>query len=79
MSNFGDLTTVNWEYMFDLLFLPACILVIALLVGIILNRFVNKRIEEKSYAEDDDNVEESLKSVFINALKGVPISFCLVA
>ncbi len=76
-----DLTAIDYEYLFDLLFLPACILIVALSAGIIVNRFVNNYIAQhtESFYPEDDNVTGNLKTVFINALRGVPISFCLVA
>ena len=75
-----DLTAIDYEYLFDLLFLPACILIVALSAGIIVNRFVNNYIAQhtESFYPEDDNVTGNLKTVFINALRGVPISFCLV-
>ena len=79
MSIFTELFSFGWEKVIEVLFLPVCILIVALTVGIIVNRFVNRRIAEYAERYDDDDVEENLKSVFVNALKGVPISFCLVA
>ena len=57
----------------EILVVPACILFIALVAGILLNRFVNLQIRQRLSGEI------SLMNVFINALKGVPIPFCLVA
>ena len=72
--SFIDLTNIDWAIMLDILFVPVCILSGALVLGIAINRFVNQTIEKRL-----DNDEVSLKIVFINAIKGVPISFCLVA
>ena len=78
MPNF-DLASVDYAYMFDLLFLPVCILIVALTVGITINRFVNRYITEHAANYDEAHPEDSLKTVFINALAGIPISFCLIA
>lgn len=68
-----NLDNIDWAHYFEILLLPSGILVAALLIGILLNRFINDRIEQH-ISED-----VTLKSVFFNAMKGVPISFCLVA
>ncbi|MBQ7479523.1 MAG: mechanosensitive ion channel family protein [Selenomonadaceae bacterium] len=68
-----DLSNIDWTYYIELLTLPACILAAALIIGIALNRFINQHI--KQHLSD----EVTLTKVFFNALKGVPISFCLVA
>lgn len=60
----------DWE----LLIAPLAILLIALIVGVALNRFVNKRIAEHLVGDD-----YSLKSVFFHAVQGIPIFFCFVA
>ena len=57
----------------EVLTIPFCILLAALTVGLLLNRFINRHIEQ--HLTD----EVTLKNVFFNALKGVPIFFCLVA
>lgn len=68
-----NLANVDWSHYAELLTLPACILLAALALGILLNRFINQ------YLEDHISEEATLKNVFFNALKGVPIFFCLVA
>lgn len=69
--NFAD---IGWADLLDELFLPGCILAAALFIGVGLNNFVTSKI--RTHIESD---EPTLQYVFINALRGVPISFCLVA
>jgi len=64
--------TPHWGQIADMLFLPACILLASLLIGIILNNFVNHRIRQHVNVPDT-----SLFSVFITALRGVPLAWCL--
>lgn len=68
-----NLSNIDWSHYIHLLAIPACILFVALVVGVLANRFINRYIRE--HLSD----EITLKKVFINALKGIPISFCLVA
>ncbi len=68
-----DLSNVDWTYYLHVLTIPIGILAAALTIGILLNRFINRYIEQHT------SDESTLTNVFINALKGVPISFCLVA
>ena len=61
----------NWGDMIEILFVPFCIQLVALAVGMCLNKLINIKLHSK-FAQDS----ESLQYVFINAIKGVPISWC---
>ena len=63
--------TIDWSRLFDLLFIPFCIQAAALAVGIFLNRLIDRKLHEKFTAEPD-----SFQQVFVNAIRGLPISFC---
>ncbi|WP_288571061.1 mechanosensitive ion channel family protein [uncultured Mitsuokella sp.] len=56
-----------------MLFIPICILAASLTVGIMLNKLINRRIENHLNID-----ESSWFYIFINALRGVPVSLCLV-
>ena len=64
---------LNWSNILDMLILPGCILLVALTVGITLNRMIHRRIMRHLTVE-----EATWQYIFIHALKGVPISLCLV-
>ncbi|MBR2216511.1 MAG: mechanosensitive ion channel family protein [Selenomonadaceae bacterium] len=53
---------------------PGCILIAAIIIGVALNKAIKRRIENHLQIE-----ETSLTYVFIKALQGVPVSFCMVA
>ncbi|MBR4905151.1 MAG: mechanosensitive ion channel family protein [Selenomonadaceae bacterium] len=55
------------------LIVPACILAFSLAVGIALNNFLEKKIEKRVESSDSEIME-----IFFRAMKGVPISLCLV-
>ncbi|MBR1420343.1 MAG: mechanosensitive ion channel family protein [Selenomonadaceae bacterium] len=57
------------------LVLPLVILAVAASAGIMLNRLLTQKIEQ-NFKFDELNV--SIKSIFLRALRGVPISLCLV-
>lgn len=61
----------NWTELMNVLFIPACIQLFALTVGIFLNKIIYRKLHTK-FAQDN----ESLQYVFINAIKGLPISWC---
>ena len=64
---------IDWETITDDLIIVACILGVSLTVGIVLNRMLTKKLAEKVEATDSE-----LMGIFFRALKGVPISLCLV-
>ena len=73
MLNMEWISWFDWTHLLEMLLVPACILVAALTAGIILNRMIKKRIMHRLATD-----ETSWQNILINALQGVPISFCLV-
>lgn len=65
---------IDWAHLLEVLMVPGCILMAALAIGISMNRGINKYLNRHLQIEED-----TLRHVFIKALQGVPISFCLVA
>ena len=64
---------IDWINFGQKLIVPACILVISLVVGIVLNRLLTNKLEQHVEAS-----ESELMEIFFRAMKGVPISLCLV-
>ena len=73
MLNMAWLSWFDWTHLLEMLLVPACILVAALTAGITLNRMIKKRLMHRLTTD-----ETSWQNILINALQGVPISFCLV-
>ena len=73
MPNFDWTSLADWKFFLEPLFVPLCILIGALAVGITLNKLVSRRIERHVDVE-----EGTWHYVFIHAMKGVPISLTLV-
>ena len=67
------LSWIDWTHLMEMLFIPICILAASLTVGIMLNKLINRRIENHLNIDED-----SWFYIFINALRGVPVSLCLV-
>ena len=65
---------MDWLKLSELLFLPACILVASLTLGIMINRVLTQRIDRTLKTD-----EGSVKSIFLHALRGIPINFCLMS
>ncbi|MGO5131310.1 mechanosensitive ion channel family protein [Mitsuokella jalaludinii] len=57
----------------EMLLISICILAASLTIGIMLNKLINRRIENHLNID-----ESSWFYIFINALRGVPVSLCLV-
>lgn len=53
--------------------LPACILTIAIIAGMLLNKLVSHYLKDSRFAK-----ENSPLSIFIHALKGMPFNWCLI-
>ena len=68
------LKNIDWLAFADKLIMPVCILVVALFVGIALNSKLESSLAQR--VKNDD--ESKIKSIFLNALKGLPISMCLI-
>ena len=73
MPNTEWMSWIDWTHLLEMLIVPFCILIVALTAGITLNRMIKKRVLNRLASE-----ETSWQNIFINALQGVPISFCLV-
>lgn len=67
------LAWIDWTHLMEMLFIPVCILAASLTIGIMLNKLINRRIENHLNID-----ESSWFYIFINALRGVPVSLCLV-
>lgn len=63
------LAWIDWTHLMEMLLVPACILIASLTIGIMLNKLINRRIENHLNID-----ESSWFYIFINALRGVPIS-----
>ena len=64
---------IDWANVADDLILPACILVVSIMAGIMLNQLLQQQINRRMKID-----EFSIKGIFFRALHGVPISLCLV-
>ena len=64
---------IDWISLGQKLIIPACILVFSFFVGIALNQLLTQKLERRVKASDSEIME-----IFFRALKGVPISLCLV-
>ncbi len=64
---------INWSHLAEMLIVPLCIIAAALTAGITLNRIVIRQLNGQL-----DPERNSLTYIFIHALRGVPISLCLV-
>lgn len=75
--NFDVFDTHNWntfaERIAEPLMLPACILLAALTIGLIINRHLNQRLNHHLQGE-----EVTWTYIFLNAIRGVPISLSLI-
>lgn len=64
---------IDWLQLLPHLTIPIIILAIAFFIGVALNSMLNNKIDRHMKTE-----EGTIKYIFFNALKGVPISFCVV-
>ena len=64
---------IDWWALGQKLIVPACILAFSLFVGIALNQLLTKKLARHVKAS-----ESELMEIFFRAMKGVPISLCLV-
>lgn len=62
--------SLDWGPTLELLLIPLCIQIVALGVGLMLNKLINAKLHSKM--QDT----ESLQYVFTNAIKGLPVSWC---
>lgn len=62
---------IDWIHALNILWLPICIQSAAVIIGMVINRIINRKLRTNLAANP-----ETLQYVFINALKGLPISWC---
>ena len=67
------LQNIDWLALGQKLIVPACILVFSFFVGVALNQMLTQKLERRVKAS-----ESEIMGVFFRALRGVPISLCLV-
>ena len=68
------LKSIDWWAFADSLILSAFLLLFFLFLGIFINRKLTQSLESRVITDD----ESKMKSIFLNALKGLPISMCLI-
>lgn len=68
-----DYVNIDWANLADDLILPVCILAASLALGIGLNSLLKSKLEHIIHSDEDN-----IKNIFFRALRGVPISFCLI-
>lgn len=69
----GYFQNVDWLAWGQKLIIPACILGFAFFLGIVLNQLLTQKLERRVKASESEIV-----GIFFRALRGVPISLCLV-
>ena len=67
------LQNIDWLAVGQKLIIPACILAFSFVVGIILDRMLTQKLEQKVKSTDSE-----IMGIFFRALRGVPISLCVV-
>ena len=67
------LQNVDWLSLGQKLIVPACILIFSFFVGVVLNQLLTQKLERRVKASESEIV-----GIFFRALRGVPISLCLV-
>ncbi len=73
MPNMEWMSRIDWTHLLEMLIIPVCILIAALTAGITLNRMLKRQVMHRLSGD-----ETSWQNILINALQGVPVSFCLV-
>ena len=67
------LQNIDWLALGQKLIVPACIMVVALFVGIAINQLLTRKLEARVKASESEIVE-----IFFRAMKGVPIYLSIV-
>ncbi|MBP2633149.1 MAG: Small-conductance mechanosensitive channel [Firmicutes bacterium] len=62
---------MHWVAVLELLWVPFCIQLVAFVIGLLLNRLINKSLHSKL-----DNSPETFSYLFTNAVRGLPIAWC---
>ncbi|MFA6848771.1 MAG: mechanosensitive ion channel domain-containing protein [Selenomonadaceae bacterium] len=63
---------MNGTTVFQGLFIPICIIVLSFSIGVFVNNFIDRKSRQKF-----ENDTESVQYVFVHALRGVPVFWCL--
>lgn len=66
-------SNIDWLALGEKLIMPACILIVALFVGIMINRMLTQKLERRVKASESEIME-----IFFRAMKGVPIYLSIV-
>ena len=64
---------IDWMSIMDTLIIVACILAVSLIIGVVLNRMLTKKLDMKVKTTDSELME-----IFLRAMKGFPIPLCFV-
>ncbi len=67
------LQNIDWLALGQKLIVPACILAFSFFVGVALNQMLVQKLERRVKARESEIME-----IFFRAMKGVPVSLCLV-
>lgn len=70
MNTYNYFMQINWSHVISVLWLPICIQLSALFIGLAINRLVNRYLH--SVAKSADGIQY----IFIKAIKGLPVSWC---
>lgn len=73
MEHLEKIMNMSFLDLAQYLFVPVCILIAALFLGVTINRLLMEKMARRLKSEESD-----LKEVFFRAMQGVPISLCLV-
>lgn len=73
MELFTKLTEMELIELLEYLVMPVCILAFSLFVGIAINRALIRKMEQRTKTD-----VSGIKDLFFRAIRGVPISLCLV-
>lgn len=68
-----DWHNIDWLVVGQKLIVPICILVFALFVGVVINQLLIQKLERLVKARESEIIE-----IFFRAMRGVPVSLCLV-
>ena len=66
-------SNIDWLALGEKLIMPACIMVVALTVGIMLNRMLTRKLDQHMESSDSE-----IMGIFFRAVKGVPIYLSIV-
>ena len=73
LENLEKILNLSPMELVQYLVLPVCILCVALMIGVAINRALTEKMRRRLKTEESD-----IKEIFFRAMQGVPISLCLV-